>query len=1186
MRQQKDLSIVSLFLVVCGGADARIIKKAYSQVSTYTWIGVGIVLITFFGVVSGGYALFTVFENYVIACIGGVGFGLSLGYLDRSIISSIRKKKGFDPIGWLVSPIIAITKLLMSTGISIMVATPLQVKIFEQPIEEKLQEIRADKVAEFKKKEEFKTLREEIEKLEQEKTRYQKEIDTLEERVRVASDNFAQEVDEGNASIGRGRGFGPVAEKLEKIEIEMKQERDRGVEIANVEIEKIEREIESIKSDIDREVDNYDDTVKESTDILSRLNALSSIQKSEAPLFLGMGVVALTGWGITLFFIALDGTTITVRLLSPRTPYDEILEGEEENNKKVSKDLQKERLEAEIEIGRQEIEDEKNRRLDSIEIRSAEKNKELELNKIEKSKEYQKILFDAQVEQKQRAANKLSEYLNLEFNEKLGSNKLSLEDKSNYLLNILSSEFGTGKSKKKTRRLNNLSTGASPSLANLQSALRSSYHLSKSASGIAKKVLLLASKGLIATSLMLARPIKRSRTTTRVLISSFIGLSMFATFAMVLEVATVSRRYDPRYISYPDNINSPIMLDRNGEQIAHKQAHALEKEKTYDEFPLILVDTVLVSEDRAFFDHWGVSFRAIARAAVQILLGNPQGGSTITQQIAKKLLIEPYFEDNFKDSKSWSALRQKASRLRQKIHQIILAIMVEQHHSKEEILSAYLNRVYIGNEHFLDDVVGESKEKGSIYGFPEASKIYFSKNIEDISIAESAFLVSLLPAPNLPYDRKSCEQYVNLTEEFNKSADECLHYVKEKRDDRIKQLLNEGKITEDESEEALSTPIRVQLSTKSEPDRKEPPGTAPDFQSFVEDELSEILKENNLNTDGHYIVETTLDLQSQSDAQDLLDEHIRKNREAKRYNYGSIVSLDANDSSILVMVDGTSDSSLRGHIGSSSKYSQERMNRRLASTFKLFIYAAALEDGVIRVKDYEEAFARSWNPEALSIVSEVGEERVLDLAEKSRIRGAYRNSDYETLKQQYQEAEDKSKFIALGLVESNLLDITNSFAMIANEGRLNHPYSVVRVRDPNNCSDSDDLQTCKVIYSREKIMGEASESLLKPETTKKVWQLLQSVVQYGTAKESVTSDFSRFNVGGKTGTSTKSRDMWFVGTAISQSTEDTRISTGVWLGVCVILKDSSAYSERDCNSSGSSSDAARLWNDYMHKTLN
>ena len=80
MRQKKGLGRISLFLAVCGGADPRILEKAYSQGSTYTWIGVGIVLITFFGVLSGGYALFTVFENYVAACLGGVGFGLSLGY--------------------------------------------------------------------------------------------------------------------------------------------------------------------------------------------------------------------------------------------------------------------------------------------------------------------------------------------------------------------------------------------------------------------------------------------------------------------------------------------------------------------------------------------------------------------------------------------------------------------------------------------------------------------------------------------------------------------------------------------------------------------------------------------------------------------------------------------------------------------------------------------------------------------------------------------------------------------------------------------------------------------------------------------------------------------------------------------------------------------------------------------------
>jgi membrane peptidoglycan carboxypeptidase len=673
----------------------------------------------------------------------------------------------------------------------------------------------------------------------------------------------------------------------------------------------------------------------------------------------------------------------------------------------------------------------------------------------------------------------------------------------------------------------------------------------------------------------------------------------------MVEVFTVSRRYDPRYIPYPENINSPKMFDRNGERIIDKKAHLLEDEKELDAFPKILVDTVLLSEDRAFNEHWGVSIRGFARAALRSLLGNRQGGSTITQQTVKKLFIEPYLRDNFQDSYRWGKWRQIASNLRKKIHQIILAIMLEKHHSKKDILSAYLNRIYLGDEHFSDDVAGKDEDKGSIYGFPEASKIYFSKDITEISVAESAFLVSLLPSPNLPYDDNSCQEYLRSSERQFGSVEQCLDYIKQARDKRIKQLLKEGKITEDDSNKALSTLIKVQLSRKGVLDRKSPLDTAPYFQSFVQDELSDIRKENNLNPYGHYIVETTLDSKSQSDAQARLDKHIITEGKAKRYYDGSIVSLDANDSSILVMVNRVIEDDRNSsykysqermrRLPSTVKYSQERMNRRLASTFKLFIYAAALEDRVIPVEDgsskslneVKDGFAKSSNEEALSIASQVRKKRVIDLAEKSRIRGAYKNSDYKTLKQQYQEAEDKSKFIVLGLVESNLLDITNSFAMIANEGKLNHPYSIVRVRDPNKCDDSKDWQTCEVIYSREKTMGEASESLLKPKTTEGVWQLLQSVVQYGTAKESVTIDFSLFDVGGKTGTSTDNRDLWFIGTARSQRilNEDIRISTGVWLGVCAVVQNSSPYSEPECNSNGSSSDAVKLWNDYMNSTL-
>lgn len=420
MRTGQDLGKISFFLAVCGGADAEIIRRAYSQASTYTWIGVGIVLITFFGGMSGGYALFTVFENYVAACFGGLGFGLSLGYLDRSIISSIRKKERPNLLDRLVSPAISITKLFISAGISVIVATPLQVRIFEQPIEEKLQEIGAKKVEKHRK--ELENNRQpEIEKLEkklkEEKELYQKDIEELKKKAEEAADNFSREVNEGFAT--GYRGFGPTAKKLEEIKNETKNEVEKKLE----DRKKIQGEIDLIKSIIEQEVTKYKNTVNESTDILSRLNALSEIQKSEDPLFLGMGVVALTGYSITLFFITLDGTTITVRLLSPRTSYDEILESEEKANTKY---------------GIEEIEAER------------EGNHRIAIKDIEVEVKAKMRILDVGLQQKEEAANNLLKVLKDELNEKLGDKNLSLEDKRNYLLNIMMSRsFQTGESKKK-----------------------------------------------------------------------------------------------------------------------------------------------------------------------------------------------------------------------------------------------------------------------------------------------------------------------------------------------------------------------------------------------------------------------------------------------------------------------------------------------------------------------------------------------------------------------------------------------------------------------------------------------------------------------------------------------------------------------------------------------------------------
>jgi hypothetical protein len=438
MTQRKDLGRISLLLAVCGGADAEIIRIAYSKASTYTWIGVGIVLITFFGGVSGGYALFTVFENYVAACFGGLGFGLSLGYLDRSIISSIRKKETPNLLDRLVSPAISIAKLFISAGISVIVATPLQVKIFEQPIEEKLQEIGTKKVEEHEKELE-KNRRPKIEKLEKEKEPHQKEIEKLKARADEASDNLFREVNEGNAGFARDRGFGPIAQQLERIKKIREQERDEGVTIAEEKIKEIQNKISFIESDIEQKVTDYQNTVNESTDILSRLNALSEIQKSEDPLFLGMGVVALTGWSITLFFIALDGTTITVRLLSPRTPYDTILEVKEKaNTENAIKEIEEDR-ERDHRIAIKDIKAKCRERKIGIERLNAELRQE-----------------EAELRQEERVANRLLRVFENELDETLGDNNLSLQDKMMGVLNIMDSLkimrsrfFQTGESKKK-----------------------------------------------------------------------------------------------------------------------------------------------------------------------------------------------------------------------------------------------------------------------------------------------------------------------------------------------------------------------------------------------------------------------------------------------------------------------------------------------------------------------------------------------------------------------------------------------------------------------------------------------------------------------------------------------------------------------------------------------------------------
>jgi penicillin-binding protein 1A len=268
-----------------------------------------------------------------------------------------------------------------------------------------------------------------------------------------------------------------------------------------------------------------------------------------------------------------------------------------------------------------------------------------------------------------------------------------------------------------------------------------------------------------------------------------------------LPSVTKLRDYNPAVPSYIFDRDGKILL-----RIGIENRDLVELKDT----PKVIVDAVLSAEDGRFFEHQGIDFTGILRAMMMNIKAGRvvQGGSTITQQVAKSLLLT------------------SEKTIERKIKDFLLAISIEQKFSKEEILFFYLNQVYLGR---------------GLYGFKAATKGYFDKEIHEINIAEAAMLAGLLVAPtkyspfNNPDHAKTRQSYV------------------------LSRMFDEGRITRGEYEEALKTVLVL----KHHQDNTLIAGY---FTDWIRQRVMEVLGEEALLTGG-YQISTTLDLELQTMAE-------------------------------------------------------------------------------------------------------------------------------------------------------------------------------------------------------------------------------------------------------------------------------------------------------------------------------
>ncbi len=491
----------------------------------------------------------------------------------------------------------------------------------------------------------------------------------------------------------------------------------------------------------------------------------------------------------------------------------------------------------------------------------------------------------------------------------------------------------------------------------------------------------------------------------------------------------------------------------------------------YSELPTSLIDAVMATEDRNFRHHFGVDPLGLLRATfANIRAGRVvQGGSTITQQVAKNVFLTP--ERN----------------IIRKLKEMLLAFKLEHRFSKQEIMSIYLNRVYLG--------------AGS-YGVDAASKRYFGKSARELNLAESAIMAGLLKAPSRYAPTSNPER-------SRKRADQVLVNMQDA-----------GYLTQKQSDRARSD---LASSMKG---RKPNSQSSFYFADWIADQLPEYI--GNVNDD--LVVTTTLRPDWQAMADKAVADVIDKEGEKLNASQAALLAMSP-DGAIRVMLGGRS--------YAESQYNRTTQSlRQPGSSFKPFVYIAGLESGMTPETIMEDApltisnaGSRNWSPQNYSHkyageitlkqaltesintvavrVSEMsGREKVISVARRLGI-----TADMQPVPS-----------IALGATEVSLLEMVNAYAHLSAGGAIVYPYGILEIRTSKG----------KVIYKRQ---SPPRGMVLDANVVGMMNEMLQSVVTSGTGRG---ASIGR-PVAGKTGTTSDYKDAWFIG-----YTPD--LVAGVWVG--------------------------------------
>lgn len=512
---------------------------------------------------------------------------------------------------------------------------------------------------------------------------------------------------------------------------------------------------------------------------------------------------------------------------------------------------------------------------------------------------------------------------------------------------------------------------------------------------------------------------------------------------------------------------SITILDARGNQVAI-YGNIMGEALDLKDFPPDLIHAVLAIEDRRFYSHIGIDPIGLVRAVLANLLHGRlmQGGSTITQQLAKNLFLSQ--ERTFK----------------RKVQEALLALWLEHELSKDEILAAYLNRVYLG---------------GGAYGVDAAARLYFDKPAKDLSLRESATIAGLLKAPS----RYSPASNPRLASQ---------------RADTVIEAMRDAGYLEKDGKGAKSARI------PPPPPRK--PGSSVDATRYYTDWIVDQLGEIVGTPESDVVVHTTLEPHVQNAAENALAAALRTRGVEQRFSQGAVTVMRT-DGAVVAMVGGRD-------------YAQSQFNRATqafrqpGSSFKPIVYLTALEQGwrpdsliedapisgaKYRPENYEgkyygtttleSALALSMNTAAVRLMKEVGPRNVVATARRLGITAPL----------------DSNLALALGSSGVPMIEMVAAYGVFARDGLESDPYGIERVEDREG----------NVIYQKTHDTFAARVAI--PENIRALDYMLTQVIERGTGRGAMLP----WPAAGKTGTSQDYRDAWFLG-----FTSD--YVAGVWVG--------------------------------------